>query len=204
AKQIGFTIVSLSFSLVAVFSPLIFMSGIVGRLFREFAITLSVAVLVSAIVSLTLTPMMCSRLLEAEEKQKHGRLFLASDRFFKGMLRAYERGLQWVLRHQAFTLGVAAVTLVATIWLYVIVPKGLLPQQDTGLILGITDAAQSISFKAMVQRQRQISERVSKDPDVAYVASFVGGGTVNATMNTGRLYIGLKRRDDRLASATEI
>jgi hydrophobe/amphiphile efflux-1 (HAE1) family protein len=204
AKQIGFTIISLSFSLVAVFIPLIFMSGIVGRLFREFAITLSVAVLVSAIVSLTLTPMMCSRLLEAEEKEKHGRLFLASDRFFKAMLRAYEHGLQWVLRHQAFTLGVAAVTLVATIWLYIVVPKGLLPQQDTGLILGITDAAQSISFKAMVERQRQLAEAVMTDPDVATVTSFVGAGTVNPTMNSGRLYIGLKPRDQRNANASEI
>lgn len=204
AKQIGFTVISLSFSLVAVFIPLIFMTGIVGRLFREFAITLSIAVVVSAIVSLTLTPMMCARLLQPEDKTKRSRLFDASERVFQSMLNAYESGLIWVLRHQLFVLSVAAVTLVATIWLYLIVPKGLLPQQDTGMILGITDAAQSISFRSMVQRQREISERVSKDPDVAYVASFVGGGTVNATMNTGRLYIGLKRRDDRQASATEI
>ncbi len=204
AKQIGFTVISLSFSLVAVFIPLIFMSGIVGRLFREFAITLSIAVVVSAVVSLTLTPMMCARLLQPEDKSKHSRLFDATERVFQSILNAYERGLIWVLRHQLFVLSVAAVTLVATVWLYVIVPKGLLPQQDTGMILGITDAAQSISFRSMVQRQREISEWVSKDPDVAYVASFVGGGTVNATMNTGRLYIGLKRRDDRQASATEI
>ncbi len=204
AKQIGFTVVSLSFSLVAVFIPLIFMTGIVGRLFREFAITLSVAVMVSAIVSLTLTPMMCSRLLEPEGKRKHGRLYLATERFFKGMLRAYERGLQWVLGHQRFVLGVAAVTLVATIWLYIIVPKGLLPQQDTGLILGITDAAQTISFRAMVERQRQVAEIVLKDPDVVNVASFVGAGTVNPTMNTGRLYIGLKPRRARRAGAAEI
>jgi multidrug efflux pump len=204
AKQIGFTVISLSFSLVAVFIPLIFMTGIVGRLFREFAITLSIAVMVSCVVSLTLTPMMCSRLLQAEDKQKHGRLFLLTERFFKGMLDAYERGLQWVLRHQAFVLGVAVLTLVATVWLYVIIPKGLLPQQDTGLIMGITDAAQTISFKAMVERQRQVAEIVRQDPDVVSVASFVGGGTVNPTMNTGRLYIGLKRRDARHASAGEI
>ncbi|HWV99127.1 MAG TPA: multidrug efflux RND transporter permease subunit [Candidatus Acidoferrum sp.] len=204
AKQIGFTVVSLSFSLVAVFIPLIFMTGIVGRLFREFAITLSVAVMVSAVVSLTLTPMMCARLLQPEDKGKHGRLFQATERFFKGMLDAYEHGLRWVLRRQAFVLGVAVVTLVATIWLYVLVPKGLLPQQDTGLILGITDAPQTISFNAMVNRQRQLAERVLKDPDVTTVASFVGAGTVNPTMNTGRLYIGLKRRDDRRSSATEI
>ncbi len=204
AKQIGFTVVSLSFSLVAVFIPLIFMTGIVGRLFREFAITLSVAVMVSAIVSLTLTPMMCARLLQPESRSKHGRLFQATERFFKGMLDAYEAGLRWVMRRQAFVLGVAVVTLIATVWLYVLVPKGLLPQQDTGLILGITDAAQTISFNAMVNRQRQLAERVLKDPDVTTVASFVGAGTVNPTMNTGRLYIGLKRRDDRRASAAEI
>ncbi len=204
AKQIGFTVVSLSFSLVAVFIPLIFMTGIVGRLFREFAITLSVAVMVSAIVSLTLTPMMCARLLQPESRSTHGRLFQVTERFFKGMLDAYEAGLRWVMRRQAFVLGVAVVTLIATVWLYVLVPKGLLPQQDTGLILGITDAAQTISFNAMVNRQRQLAERVLKDPDVTTVASFVGAGTVNPTMNTGRLYIGLKRRDDRRASAAEI
>ena len=204
AKQIGFTVVSLSFSLIAVFIPLIFMTGIVGRLFREFAITLSVAVVVSAIVSLTLTPMMCARLLKPESQGKHGRFFQATERFFKGMLDTYERGLRWVMRHQAFVLGVAAVTLIATVWLYVLAPKGLLPQQDTGMILGITDAAQTISFKAMVDRQRQLAERVLKDPDVTSVASFVGAGTVNPTMNTGRLYVGLKRRDDRRATAAEV
>jgi hydrophobe/amphiphile efflux-1 (HAE1) family protein len=204
AKQIGFTVVSLSFSLVAVFIPLIFMTGIVGRLFREFAITLSIAVMVSAIVSLTLTPMMCARLLQPESRSRHGRLFQMTEHFFKGMLDAYERGLQWVLRRQGFVLGIAVVTLIATIWLYVLVPKGLLPQQDTGLILGITDAAQTISFNAMVSRQRQLAEHVLEDPDVTTVASFVGAGTVNPTMNTGRLYIGLKRRDERRASATEI
>jgi multidrug efflux pump len=204
AKQIGFTVVSLSFSLVAVFIPLIFMTGIVGRLFREFAITLSVAVMVSAIVSLTLTPMMCSRLLQPENKQKHGRMFRATESFFKGMLHVYDQGLLWVLRHQAFVLGVALVTLVATVWLYVLVPKGLLPQQDTGLILGITDSAQTISFRAMVDRQRQVAELVLKDPDVVNVASFVGGGSVNPTMNTGRLYVSLKRRDYRRGGVTEI
>src|SRR5499427_8822186 len=167
AKQIGFTVISLSLSLVAVFIPLIFMTGIVGRLFREFAITLSVAVFVSAVVSLTLTPMMCSRLLEPEDKRKHGRFFLVTESFFKAMLNTYEAGLKWVLRHQPLTLAVAIVTLIATVWLYVLVPKGLLPQQDTGLILGITDAAQTISFMAMVQKQQDLVERVMQDPDVA-------------------------------------
>jgi len=204
AKQIGFTIVSLSFSLIAVFIPLLFMTGIVGRLFREFAITLSAAVAVSATVSLTLTPMMCARLLKAEDKTKHGRLYLLTDRMFQGLLNAYDRSLQWVLRHQAFTLGVAIVTLGATLWLYVIVPKGLLPSQDTGLIIGVTDAAQSISFKEMVRRQHVIAEIVRRDPEVVSVASFVGAGIVNPTVNAGRLYINLKPRDSRKASADQI
>ncbi|MCX6928516.1 MAG: efflux RND transporter permease subunit, partial [Verrucomicrobia bacterium] len=204
AKQIGFTIISLSVSLIAVFIPLLFMTGIVGRLFREFALTLSAAVVVSAIVSLTLTPMMCARLLKAEAQTRHGRLYLLTDRMFQGMLDAYNRSLQWVLRHQAFTLGVAVVTMVATVWLYVIIPKGLLPPQDTGVIIGVTDAAQSISFKDMVTRQRAIAEIVRHDPDVVSVASFVGGGSVNATVNSGRLYVNLKPRDSRQASADAI
>jgi hydrophobe/amphiphile efflux-1 (HAE1) family protein len=204
AKQIGFTIISLSVSLIAVFIPLLFMTGIVGRLFREFAITLSAAVAVSAIVSLTLTPMMCARLLKPEAETKHGRLYLLTDRMFQGMLDGYNRSLQWVLRHQAFTLGVAVVTMVATIWLYIIVPKGLLPSQDTGTIVGVTDAAQSISFKDMVTRQRAIAEIVQRDPDVVSVASFVGAGSVNPTVNSGRLYINLKPRDSRQAGADEI
>jgi len=204
AKQIGFTVISLSVSLIAVFIPLLFMTGIVGRLFREFAITLSVAVAWSAIVSLTLTPMMCGRLLKPEKEEHHGRLFQWSERMFKGLLDGYDRGLQWVLNHQRLTFIVAVATLVATIWLYVIVPKGLLPLQDTGLIVGVTDAAQSISFKAMVERQRVVADIVRKDPDVVSVASFVGAGTVNPTVNTGRLYINVKPRDERRASVTAI
>ncbi|KAB2638945.1 MAG: multidrug efflux RND transporter permease subunit [Verrucomicrobia bacterium] len=204
ARQIGFTIISLSVSLIAVFIPLIFMTGIVGRLFREFAITLSVAVAVSAVVSLTLTPMMCARLLKPENQTRHGRLYLATDRMFKGMLDAYDQSLKWVLRHQLFTLLVAIVTMVATVWLYIIIPKGLLPEQDTGLIIGVTDAAQSISFKAMVERQRDIAEIVRQDPDVISVASFVGAGTVNSTVNSGRIYINLKPRDQRQATANVI
>ena len=204
AKQIGFTIISLSVSLIAVFIPLLFMTGIVGRLFQEFAITLSAAVAVSAIISLTLTPMMCARLLKAEDKTKHGRLYLLTDRMFQGMLDGYNHSLLWVLRHQAFTLGVAVVTLVATLWLYVIIPKGLLPPQDTGLVIGVTDAAQSISFKDMVTRQHAIADLVWRDPDVVSVASFVGAGSVNPTVNSGRLYINLKPRDSRKASADQI
>lgn len=204
AKQIGFTVISLSVSLIAVFIPLIFMTGIVGRLFREFAITLSVAVAVSAVVSLTLTPMMCARLLKAEKDTKHGRLYHLTERMFDWLLKTYESGLKWVLRHQPFTLTVAILTLVATIWLYIVAPKGLLPQQDTGLILGMTDSAQSISFRSMVQHQRAVAEILNRDPDVLSVASFVGGGAVNATVNSGRFYIQLKPREQRKAAATEI
>ncbi len=204
AKQIGFTVISLSVSLIAVFIPLLFMTGIVGRLFREFAITLSIAVVASAIVSLTLTPMMCARLLKSNHGQKHGRFYMATERGFDWMLHQYETGLKWVMAHQFFTLMVAVATLVATIFLYIIVPKGLLPQQDTGLILGVTDSAQSISFKAMVSRQREIAEIVRKDPDVRSVSSFVGAGAVNATVNTGRLNIELKPRDERKSNASQI
>jgi multidrug efflux pump subunit AcrB len=148
--------------------------------------------------------MMCARLLKPESETRHGRLYLFTERMFKGMLDAYDRSLQWVLRHQAFTLGVAILTLVATIWLYVIVPKGLLPEQDTGLIIGVTDSAQSISFKDMGSRQRAIAAIVRRDPDVVNVASFVGAGSVNPTVNSGRLYVNLKPRDQRKASAGEI
>jgi hydrophobe/amphiphile efflux-1 (HAE1) family protein len=204
AKQIGFTVISLSISLVAVFIPLLFMTGIVGRLFREFAITLSVAVGVSAVVSLTLTPMMCARLLQPEDESGRGRFYHATERMFQAMLNGYDSGLKWVLRHQPFTLGVAIVTLVATVWLYIIVPKGLLPQQDTGLIIGVTDSAQTSSFLAMVERQRAVADIVGQDPDVAKVASFVGVGTVNATVNSGRMYIVLKPHDQRTSSAGQI
>ncbi|MGZ4971363.1 MAG: efflux RND transporter permease subunit, partial [Limisphaerales bacterium] len=204
ASQIGFTIISLTVSLIAVFIPLLFMSGIVGRLFREFALTLSFAVAISALVSLTLTPMMCARLLKPESEEKHGRIYQLSEKYFNDLLNAYDRSLKWVLRHELFTLVVAIVTLVATIWLYVLIPKGLLPQQDTGMILGFTDAAQSISFKNMASKQRALSEVVARDPDVDRVASFVGGGTVNPTMNSGRLYIMLKPRDERKADAQQI
>ena len=204
ARQIGFTVVSLSLSLIAVFIPLLFMTGIVGRLFREFAIVLSIAVILSAIVSLTLTPMMCARLLRPESESEHGTLFRITERWFEALRDWYDAGLKWVLRNEGFTLLVTLATLAATVWLYVIVPKGLLPLQDTGLILGVTDAEQSISFKTMSHRQAEVAAVVSKDPDVKSVASFVGTGAVNATLNTGRLYINLKPRKERSASAQKI
>ena len=204
ARQIGFTVVSLSLSLIAVFIPLLFMTGIVGRLFREFAIVLSIAVILSAIVSLTLTPMMCARLLRPESESEHSTLFRITERWFETLRDWYDAGLKWVLRNEGFTLLVTFATLAATVWLYVIVPKGLLPLQDTGLILGVSDAEQSISFKTMSQRQAEAAAVISKDPDVKSVASFVGTGAVNATLNTGRLYINLKPRKERSASAQKI
>jgi len=207
ARQIGFTVVSLSISLIAVFIPLLFMTGIVGRLFREFAITLSVAVAVSAFVSLTLTPMMCAKLLRAEkeeEQTQRGAFYRWTENFFTRFLNLYERGLRWVLAHQRFTLIVALITLVATILLYIVIPKGLLPQQDTGVIVGVTDAAESISFKAMVERVHAISDIVRRDPDIASVSASIGAGTVNATVNTARLYIVLKPHNQRKSSADEI
>jgi multidrug efflux pump len=204
ARQIGFTVISLTISLIAVFIPLLFMSGIVGRLFREFAITLSVAVVASAAVSLTLTPMMCAKFLKPSQPGDGLKVFAWTERMFDWSVHLYEGSLKWVLRHCRFTLAVAIATLAATIYLYVIVPKGLLPQEDTGEILGVTEAAQNISPQAMLERQRQVSDIVSKDPDVQSVAAFVGAGAVNATGNTGRLYIVLKPREQRRASADQI
>ncbi len=197
SRQIGFTVVSLSISLVAVFIPLLFMTGIVGRLFREFALTLSAAVGVSAVVSLTLTPMMCAKLLQPAGEETHGALFRWSERMFDAVRDAYAVGLRWVLRHQSLTLFVTLATLAATVWLYLMIPKGFLPQQDTGLVLGITEASPGISFRAMVEQQRRLAEVVQRDPAVASVASLVGGGQVNPASNTGRLYIALKSRAER-------
>ncbi|HEY3323436.1 MAG TPA: efflux RND transporter permease subunit [Planctomycetota bacterium] len=208
ARQIGFTIVSLTFSLVAVFIPLLFMSGIVGRLFREFALTLTFAIVVSAIVSLTLTPMMCGRLLKAESSEKHagltGLFSRISEGAFKAMLGAYEWSLKIVLRHQAETLIIAVATLVATIWLYMEVPKGFLPQQDTGLIVATLDADQTVSFDAMSRLQREVAEIAQNDSDVAAVSSFVGAGTINTTPNTGHLTIALKPHEERRSTGQQI
>ena len=203
ARQIGFTIISLTVSLIAVFIPLLFMTGIVGRLFREFALTLSAAVAVSAVVSLTLTPMMCSRLLLEQKEEKTNAFFRRTEGFFNGMLAAYERSLKWVLAHQRLTLNVTLGVLAATVALYFLVPKELLPQQDTGMIVGVTDASPSISFRSMAERQMEVAEIVRRDKDVSGVASFVGAGPVNSTQNSGRIYISLKPIGKR-ASAGEI
>jgi len=201
SRQIGFTVVSLSISLIAVFIPLLFMSGIVGRLFREFAITLSCSVVVSAIVSLTLTPMMCAKMLQAEKKERETPFQQWLEGGFQSLLSSYDRSLLWVLRHQRATLAVAVATLVATGILFVMIPKGLLPLQDTGLLIGVTDAAPDISFSAMLERQKELSQVLEHDPDVLRVAAFVGTGVVNPTQNTGRLYIVLKPRENRSSMA---
>jgi multidrug efflux pump len=202
AKQIGFTIVSLTVSLVAVLIPLLFMGGIIGRLFREFAVTLSIAIGVSAVLSLTLTAMMCAHLLRAhEEPSALARWF---ERGWERMAAFYDRTLGWVLAHQPLTLAVTIGTLVFTLVLAVVVPKGFFPQQDTGLLVGVTAAPADVSFESMMTRQREVAEAVMKDPDVATVASFIGADGTNPTTNSGRLSIALKPRADRQASASAI
>jgi len=193
AAQIGFTIVSLTISLIAVFIPLLFMGGVVGRLFKEFSVTLSVAVAVSAVVSLTLTPMMCGRMLRPRQDGPASR----SDLFFGRLLGRYRRSLEISMRHQGFMLGVAVLTLAGTIVLYVVIPKGFLPQQDTGAIIATTEAAQNISIPAMSVLQQKAAAIVEHDPAVAGVASLVGAGEVNPTPNVGRLSITLKPRSKR-------
>jgi multidrug efflux pump len=204
ARQIGFTVVSISISLVAVFIPLLFMGGTIGRQFHEFSVTLSVAILVSAVVSLTLTPMLCSRLLrEQTPEQAQGWFYKITEGAFKGMLGLYSRTLRWVLKHSFLMLLVTAATICVTVWLYNVVPKGFFPQQDTGLIMGITEAAQDISFEAMVAKQNMVTEIVKRDPAVASVTSAVGSGG-GGNGNTGRMFITLKPRKERNATATEV
>ncbi len=197
AAQIGFTIVSLTVSLIAVFIPLLFMTGVVGRLFREFAVTLSVSVIISAVVSLTLTPMMCGRLLRPLHLETPGWIARQSEAAFSRLLDWYRHSLDWTLRRQRLVLLLSVGTLFGTVGLYVIVPKGFLPQQDTGVLIAVTEAAQSISIPRLVVLQSEIAARVQADPAVAGVVSFVGVGTINATPNTGRLTIALKPLDQR-------
>src|SRR4030095_8329069 len=201
AKEIGFTVLSISISLVAVFTPLLLMGGIVGRLFREFAVTLSVSILVSLVVSLTTTPMMCSRLLK--EKEEHGRLYRASERLFAWILSLYERSLTWVLRHPAPVLLILLITIGVNVYLLVIVPKGCFPQQDTGRLAGGMQGAQDSSFTAMRQRMARFVDIVKADPGVANVVAFTGSGG-GTTTNTGRMFISLKPLNERKVSADEI
>ena len=192
AAQIGFTIVSLTVSLIAVFIPLLFMTGVVGRLFKEFSVTLAVSVVVSAVISLTLTPMMCGRLLRPTHDDKPGLLARISERGFDRLLAGYRRTLDWSFVHQPLVLAVGALTLAGTVGLYDVVPKGFLPRQDTGVILAVTEAAQSASIPKLLALQTRMAEIVRQDPAVTGVVSFVGAGTINTTPNTGRLTIALK------------
>ena len=204
AKQIGFTILSLTISLIAVLIPLLFMGDIVGRLFREFAITLSVTIVISAIVSLTLTPMMCAKLLRHTPEEKQSRFYHASGAFYERVIERYGVWLTWVLERQTATLLVAIGTLVFTVVLYIIVPKGFFPLQDTGVIQGISEAPQSISFPAMAARQQELAKVILKDPDVENLSSFIGVDGVNTTLNSGRIQINLKPHDQRNVSAAQV
>jgi len=200
AQQIGFTIISLTFSLIAVLIPLLFMGDVVGRLFREFAITLAVSILISAVVSLTLTPMMCARLLRRTPESEQGRFYRASGQWLERVIARYGEMLNWVLDRQRATLWVAAGTLVLTVALYIVVPKGFFPTQDTGVILGITQAPQSISFSAMADRQEALARAVLADPAVESLSSFIGVDGTNTTLNSGRMLINLKPQGKRNAA----
>jgi multidrug efflux pump len=206
SKQIGFTILSLTVSLVAVLIPLLFMGGVIGRLFREFAVTLSTAIVASAFVSLTLTAMMCAHILKYREPGAELRnpIARASERIWKRAVAVYDRGLGWVLEHQAITLAATIGTVLVTAALALIVPKGLFPQQDTGLLLGVTEAPPDVSFAAMSERQQAVADVLRADPDVATVASFIGADGTNPTLNAGRVSIALKPHAERHASAQEI
>jgi len=204
AGEIGFTIVSITLSLIAVFIPLFFMGGYVGKLFEEFAVTVSVSLVLSLAISLSLTPMLCSRLLKAEPAKHHGRLYRLSEGMFDGLLRFYARGLKAVLRHQFPTLLVMLGTIVATGYLYYVIPKGFFPQQDTGLILGIAEAGQDISFASMAQRIEAVANVVLQDPAVASVGDQIGPGGATTSLNQGRMFIALKPRRQRDASAEQI
>ncbi|HLZ00242.1 MAG TPA: multidrug efflux RND transporter permease subunit [Candidatus Angelobacter sp.] len=202
--QIGFTIISLTVSLIAVLIPLLFMGDIVGRLFREFAVTLSVTILVSAVVSLTLTPMMASRLLKNPAQAKHGRFYYATERFYERVIELYGQTLKWVLRRQTATLLATAGALVLTFYLYTIVPKGLFPVQDTGVILGVSEAPENVSFDSMAQRQQKLAQVILKDSAVASLSSFIGIDGTNITENSGRIQINLKPHGQRDVTASDV
>ena len=205
ARQISFTLLSLTFSLIAVLIPLLFMADVVGRLFREFAITLAVAILISLVVSLTLTPMMCARLLKREPKEEEqGRFYKASGAWIDWLIMRYGAGLRWVLRHQPLTLLVAVATLGLTVLLYLVVPKGFFPVQDTGVIQGISEAPQSISFKAMSERQQALAKIILQDPSVSSLSSYIGVDGDNATLNSGRFLINLKPHSERDLTASQV
>ena len=204
AEQIGFTIVSLTVSLIAVLIPLLFMGDVVGRLFREFAVTLAVTIVVSAVVSLTLTPMMASRILKHNPEEQQGRFYKASERVFEGMIAFYGRTLKVVLEFQGITLLVALATLLLTIYLYIVIPKGFFPVQDTGVIQGISQAPQSIGSKGMAVKQQEIAKIILADPAVESLSSFIGADGTNTTLNSGRISINLKPLDQRKLNASDV
>ncbi|HKR97767.1 MAG TPA: efflux RND transporter permease subunit, partial [Candidatus Angelobacter sp.] len=204
AGQIGFTIISLTVSLIAVLIPLLFMGDVVGRLFREFAVTLAVTIVISALVSLSLTPMMAARLLKDPKKVKHGRIYQASERAYERVIAYYGKTLQFVLKHQTATILATVAALALTLYLYVIVPKGFFPVQDTGVILGITEGPESVSFASMADRQQKVAKVILDDPDVASLSSFIGIDGTNTTQNSGRIQINLKPHEDRNDSASDI
>jgi multidrug efflux pump len=204
AEQIGFTIVSLTVSLIAVLIPLLFMGDVVGRLFREFAVTLAVTIVISAVVSLTLTPMMCSRILRHEPKEQQGRFYKASERVFERMIAFYGRTLKFVLEYQTVTLFVALGTLLLTIFLYILIPKGFFPVQDTGVIQAISQAPETISFPAMAEKQQELAKVILADPAVQSISSFIGADGTNTTLNSGRMSINLKPLADRDVSAADL
>ena len=204
AEQIGFTIISLTVSLIAVLIPLLFMGGVIGSLFREFAVTLAVTIILSAVVSLTLTPMMCSRILRHTEPEKQGRFFKASERVFENIIAFYGRTLKFVLGFQTITMLIAVAVLVLTIFLYIVIPKGFFPTQDTGVIQGISQAPASISFAAMEQKQQALARIVLEDPAVESLSSFIGADGTNTTLNSGRLSINLKPISERSLSAADV
>jgi HAE1 family hydrophobic/amphiphilic exporter-1 len=198
AREIGFTIISITFSLIAVFIPVLLMGGIVGRVFREFAVTISVAIVVSGFVSLTLTPMLCARVLKAHDPTKRPNIVLRIfERMFDSWLRAYEWTLDWVLARKALMLAVTLATLGGTVYLYMIVPKGFFPQEDTGFMIGVTEAATDTSFEAMKERQQALVDVLKSDPAIDYINSTVGSGGPNPTANYGRLFVALKPKKER-------
>jgi multidrug efflux pump len=204
AEQIGFTIMSLTISLIAVLIPLLFMGDVVGRLFREFAVTLAVTIVISAVVSLTLTPMMSARILRHEPKEQQGRIYQASERVFERMIAFYGRTLKVVLEYQTITLFVALGTLVLTVFLYIVIPKGFFPVQDTGVIQGISQAPETISFTAMSEKQQELAKVILQDPAVQSLSSFIGADGTNTTLNSGRMSINLKPLSDRDLSASDV
>jgi multidrug efflux pump len=204
SAQIGFTILSLTISLIAVLIPLLFMGDIVGRLFREFAVTLSVTILVSAVVSLTLTPVMCAKLLRHKTESEQGRFYRISENAFNSVIDYYGKTLTWVLRHQPTTLWIAGATLVCTVLLYVYIPKGFFPVQDTGVILGISAAPQAVSFPAMAERQQALARVILQNSAVESLSSFIGIDGTNTSLNSGRMLVNLKPVAARGLSASDV